>query len=158
MATILRGPFVPGPNPVHDGLKRSSGESMFQTIYTFVCQRIDALLLAPIDLPVERALPRTKVALRAECFGTWGASRCLISDFGEGGLALVCGHPHQIGDVMRVRWVFGPQSLVGEVECEVRHVTGAHIGLRFLHASPGQRARIVESLRRACLRPHSSAA
>ena len=47
----------------------------------------------------------------------------LRTNFGEGGLALVCGHPHQIGDVMRVRWVFGPQSLVGEVECEVRHVT-----------------------------------
>ena len=119
--------------------------SAFQQILELACSRIDTLRSTQPELE-RRTLPRTKVALRAECSGTWGNSRCLITDHGEGGLAIVCGHPHSVGDVLRVRWLFGRHNWPAEVDCIVRHVTGSSIGIEFLHVSPGQRARLRASL------------
>ena len=114
MASILQSNFESGFRLAP--LQESSGlsESLFQTLYAFVCERVDTLRHFPLDITSQRALPRKKVALCAECSGTWGDSRCLISDFGEGGLALVCGHPNQVGDVIRVRWHFGEQRRIIE--------------------------------------------
>lgn len=117
----------------------------FQQILELACSRIDALRSTHPDLQ-RRMVPRTKAALPAECSGTWGSSRCLITDYGEGGLAIVCGHPHALGDVLRVRWLFGKDQLPAEVDCIVRHVTGTHIGIQFLNVSARQRTRLTASL------------
>ena len=119
--------------------------SAFQQILELACSRIDALRNSHPDLQ-RRSIPRTKVALPAECFGPWGSSRCLITDYGEGGLAIVCGHPHAVGDVLRVRWLFGDDQLPAEVDCIVRHVTGRNIGTQFLNVSGRQRTRLAASL------------
>ena len=158
MATILHGNFGPDPLLLAIRDNATASEPLLQAILAFVCERVDVLCATPIDVPAQRITPRTKIALRAECSGSWGSSRSLISDFGDGGLALVCGHPHQVGEIIRVSWRFGEQQQLAEVDCEVRHVTGAHIGVRFLNVSPGQKARLLASLNVAYGRHLSAAA
>ena len=120
----------------------------FHDILQLACSRVEELRCVSSELE-RRQLTRKKIAVRAQCAGSWGVSRCLITDFGEGGLAIVCGHPHQVGDVIRLRWWFGEEHLPAEVDCVVRHITGTHIGAEFMHATAGQRARLASSLQLA---------
>ncbi len=152
MASILHGPLGQNLKPVSEPPSHLG----FQYLFALACERVDAPERLPFETPVQRSSPRKKVALRGECVGAWGSSRCLISDFGDGGLALVCGHPHHVGDRLRIRWTLG--GLLSEVDCDVRHVTGAYIGVQFVDVSPGQRARLVASLHQASNNTHRAAA
>ena len=144
MPTIL--PF----GDTDDELSSSSAteRSTFRDIVNLACSQVDAFQRTPTEFR-RRIIARKKVALRAECSGAWGSSPCLISDFGDGGLAIVCGHPHKVGDVIHLSWSFDLQSSGVEVDCEVRHVTGPHIGACFLNVTSKERVRLIETLRRA---------
>lgn len=133
--------------PVMRPDSHAAPEPVFQNILAFTCDRIDSLRHVPADQPPPRSCRRKKIALRAECSGLWGISRCLISDFGDGGMALVCGHSHAVGEFIQVRWFFESEPSMAEVDCEVRHVTGEHVGVRFMYVSPQQRAQLVAALR-----------
>src|SRR3954469_5494100 len=119
--------------------------SAFQEILALACSRVDALRNTEPELE-RRAMSRRKIALRAQCSGGWGASRCLISDFGEGGLAMVCGHPHSIGDRVRVSWDYAAEAEPIQIDCAVRHVTGSHVGVEFVEITHAQRSLVLASL------------
>lgn len=110
----------------------------FEQILALACDRIDAVFGTPQSPAEQRALPRKHTALRAQCVGEWGESPCLVSDVSEGGMAFVCGHLHDVGERVTLRWQtsFGTDV---QVDCVVRHVTGPYIGVQFLAPTPEQR-------------------
>jgi hypothetical protein len=147
MATILQvtplGQIQPSRQEQDADGNGSEYFSAFQEILEFVCSRIENGRSTNTDQE-RRTLPRTKMALRARCSGAWGDSPCLVSDISEGGMAFVCGHPHEVDDDIRLTWY----ALEGpiEIECIVRHVTGANIGVEFLNLTQEQRHKVLTSL------------
>lgn len=141
MATILQiSQLQPFP-PVFLETTESPAEpaiSGFQQILDLACERIDQVFGVPERPFEQRAVTRKRIALRAQCVGEWGASPCLVSDVSEGGMAFVCGHLHDVGDQVTLRWETSYGSTV-QVDCTVRHVTGPYIGVQFLAPTPEQR-------------------
>jgi len=92
----------------------------------------------------QRAVPRWPVAFVGYCYGTYGSSRCFISELGENGLKLTTGLPYKVGDEVIAAWIINGEKL--QVAGTVRYVCDDGAGLQFLNLCPTERLKILEYL------------
>jgi hypothetical protein len=95
-----------------------------------------------------RVFPRWSVALKGTCRGTWGSSRCLITEMNEAGMGLVSGRYHSVGDEMTVACRLENNEEPLEINCVVRHATAKGTGVAFLNITAPERVRVLEFIKK----------
>jgi hypothetical protein len=98
---------------------------------------------------------RWPVHIAGSCYGTWGSSRCEISELSESGLTVVVSQPLRPGDELTVAWRLENSGSPMHVTCVVRQVSGEEVGLEFVDATLSQRLNIFHHLKRRLIRANA---
>ena len=88
------------------------------------------------------SFPRWPVALEGSCYGTWGSSKCLISELSESGISVVSGHISRVGEEFTVAWRLAVSETPLQITCVVRRIVDKQAGIEFLDATYTDRLRI----------------